>query len=251
VSASDLPAEGRIFTPHGYLPFEPPIPLTIEGIGEIVEQFRQGARNAKAAGFDGIELHGAFGYLPDQFLQSASNRRTDDYGGTPAKRARFLFEVVDALASVFGPARVGVKLSPSNTLYGMGSADALDTFSTAINGLCDRGIAYVELMEPSPMDQPPRAAIREVARTFRPFVRGPTLLIANGGFIGRSAEAAIDENIADLVAFGQAFIANPDLVERLRHGWPLRQVGREAWYGEGDANYLDFPTYAAAEASLA
>jgi N-ethylmaleimide reductase len=251
VSACDLPAEGRIFTPAGYIPFEPPTPLSVDGIREIIAQFRHGAENAMAAGFDGIELHGAFGYLPDQFLQSVSNRRTDDYGGGAEQRTRFLFEAVDALISVFGPGRVGAKLSPSNTLYGMGSPDAYDTFATAIAGLCAREIAYVELMEPSPIDQPPRAVIREVARTFRPMVQAPTLLIANGGLDGQSAQAAIDAGIADLIAFGQAFIANPDLVERLRHGWPLERVGRETWYGEGDANYLDFPIYAGSEAAPA
>lgn len=244
VSASNVAADGRIYTPEGYKPFEPPVALTLEGIAEIIEQFRTGAENAEEAGFDGIELHGAFGYLPDQFLQSVSNNRSDAYGGAIGNRTRFLFEVTDVLISVFGHERVGVKLSPSNTLYGMGSPDALEMFTAAVEGLSAREIAYVELMEPSPSDLPPRAVIRDVARTLRASVVRPTLLIANGGMTTASADTLLTDGTADLVAFGQAYIANPDLVARLRNQWPIQSVGHDAWYGDGDTNYIDFGPYA-------
>jgi N-ethylmaleimide reductase len=242
VGPSARAASGRIFTPRGYQDLPVPVTLSEQGVADVVAEFEQGARHALAAGFDGVELHGAFGYLVDQFLQSVSNTRSDAYGGTVERRCRFLFDVIDALCKVFGPARVGVKLSPANTMYGMGSDDAVETFRAAISGLCRRGIAYICLMEPTAGDLASGKPLpRDLARSFRHAVEGSTLLMANGGLDKASAQSLLAQGIADLVAFGQAFIGNPDLVSRLRHGQPLVEVGRDVWYGEGPQGYTDFP----------
>lgn len=245
VSASDRPAEGQIFTGLDYMPFEAPRPMTIAEIADTVADFARAARQAIDAGCDGVELHGAFGYLIDQFLQDGSNKRADGYGGSPSKRLRFLIEVSEAVVAEVGAERVGIKFSPSSLYYGMRDSDPYATFSAAIRAMSQRNLAYVHLMEPSPGDA--AAPIREVARTFRPYVTGSTLLIANGGMDREKADRLIADRVADAISFGAPFIANPDLVERLRAGWPLATSDRNVWYGSGPAGYTDFPTYAPAQ----
>lgn len=180
VAPSAIAGTGTLHTPEGKRLLETPRALETHEIPEIVEQFRKGAENAMTAGFDGIELHGAFGYLIDQFLQDGSNQRTDEYGGSIENRAKFLLEVVAAVASVWGADRVGIKLSPSNTFYGMYDSNPQATFSYVLNALNRFNLAYVHLMEPNEVDLATRDVLHPVTRLFRPIYQGT--LITNGGY---------------------------------------------------------------------
>lgn len=241
VAPSAVAATGEIFTPSGRQPYEVPRALEPDEIAAIIEDFRTAAERAEDAGFDGVELHGAFGYLPDQFLQSASNLRTDGYGGSLENRARFMLEAVDALVDVWGATRVGVKLSPSNRVNGMFDAHAADTFGHVVRELDRRSVGYLHLMEPSPKDiESGTVQIEHVTRLFRPMFRG--VLITNGGYDKARATAALDGGIADLVSFGVPYVANPDLVARLRRDPPpLNAPDPSTFYGEGSHGYTDYP----------
>lgn len=208
----------------------------------IIESFRQGARNALAAGFDGVELHGANGYLLQQFLETHSNRRTDQYGGSVGNRARLLLEVVTAVAKVWGPDRVGVRLSPFGTFNDSGERDPLPLYTYVLRSLAAFDLAYVHLIEAReeerhlPARPGPGSLWVDSLRTSWP---GP--LIAAGGFEGPSADAAIRSGQADAVAFGRFFIANPDLPRRLRIDAPLNPYDRTTFYGGGAKGYIDYP----------
>ena len=217
----------------------PPRALETEEIAGVVEQYRAAAQRAREAGFDGIELHAANGYLIDQFLQDGSNKRTDRYGGSIENRARFLFEVVDAVTKVWPSDRVGVRIGPSNSFNEMHDNDPEALFSFVAAGLRDRKIAYLHVIEPRIKgnvvvnDHPPIAAAN-----LKPIFGGP--VIAAGGFDGKDAEAIVSEGKVDMVAFGRHFIANPDLPRRLKEGLSLN-----AWdnfYYGGVTGYLDYPT---------
>jgi N-ethylmaleimide reductase len=240
VAPSAVAASGSFYLPTG--PAEFPVPRVLGGeeISGIIDDFRQAAANAKAAGFDGVELHGAFGYLPDQFLQDGTNQRSDAYGGSVPNRARLLLEVVEALAGVWGVERVGVKLSPSNRFYGMFDSDARTTFGHVIGALDAMRVAYVHLMEPNAGDLATGTVqIEHVAETFRPAITVP--LIANGSFDRQKAQAALDEGTADLVSFGVPFVANPDLPRRFQQDAPLNTPDPSTFYGEGPKGYTDYP----------
>lgn len=239
---SPIAANGKIFTPQGWKEFETPRSLSKNEITQIVHDFKQAAQNAYSAGADGIELHGAFGYLVDQFLQSGTNQRHDDYGGSVQNRCRFLFEVIDALCDVWTPDRIGVKLSPSNRYYGMVDQNAYETFSYAIKGLDKAGIAYVHMMEPNENDfAAGNIQIKETTRTFRPMFNN--LMITNGGYDKKGATRMIDKNYADMVSFGKLFIANPDLPNRFYHDYPLANWDQSSFYGEGEKGYTDYLPY--------
>lgn len=217
-----------------------PRALRLDEIPHIIEQFRQGAARAKAAGFDGVEIHGANGYLPDQFLQDGTNRRTDAYGGPIKNRARFMLEVTQAAIDVWGADRVGVRLSPSGTYGSMSDSTPQETFGYVAEKLGEMGIAYLHVVEPRIKGTELVAENAPVAaKHLRSRFKGT--LIAAGGFDGASAEAIIEAGDADAVAFGRAFISNPDLPERLRRNLPLNPYDRSTFYG-GDAHgYTDYP----------
>ena len=243
VAPSPIAAEGEIFTPQGRVPFPVPLELGLAEIAPIVEDFRTAAANAKVAGFDGVELHGAFGYLPDQFLQSGANVRTDAYGGTVAKRARFMLEVVEAIAGVWGAGGMGVKLSPSNRFYGMRDADADETFGYVIDALNGLGIGYVHLMEPNEKDMASGTVqIARPAEHFRPRITRP--LISNGGYDRAKAEDALRRDLSDAISFGALFIANPDLPARLAQNGPFNPPDPSTFYGAGPGGYTDYPALA-------
>jgi N-ethylmaleimide reductase len=231
-------------TKDGWVKASPNRALEIAEIKEIVEQFRQGAIRAKAAGFDGVEIHGANGYLIDQFLQDGSNKRTDIYGGSIENRARFLLEVAEAVTSVWGGDRVGVRLGPSGTFGSMSDSNPGYLFSYAAGQLNRFDLAYLHLIEPRIVgsrlraDGLPPVAAHQLRRVFR----GP--IIAAGGFERDSAEAIVDSGDADLVAFGRHFAANPDLAERLRRNLPLNPYDRDTFYGGDERGYIDYPRYA-------
>ena len=241
VAPSAIAAVGDLHTPIGKVAMEPPRALETHEIPGIVEQFRQGAENAKAAGFDGVELHGAFGYLIDQFLQNCSNQRTDEYGGSIEHRSRFLLEVVGAVVDVWGGEYVGIKLSPSNTFYGMGDSNPEATFGYVIKALNPFGLAYVHLMEPNELDLQ-KPVLNPVTSRFRPLYQGT--IITNGGYDRAKGDAALINGEADLVSFGKLFIANPDLPQRLEQNAPLNEPDPKTFYGQGkegaEKGYTDY-----------
>lgn len=227
IGPSAITPKGQTLTPQGMQPYVTPRALETDEIGEIVQQFRRGAENALAAGFDGIELHGAFGYLIDQFLQDNANQRSDRYGGSLENRTRFLLEVVEAVTPIWEAKQVGIKLSPSNTYNDMADTNAMETFSFAIAALNAFDLAYVHLMEASEADV--RHGGHPIpTQFFRPIYKG--VLITNGGYTKATATAALEEGSADLVSFGNLFIANPDLPERFRRDAPLNQPDPSTFY---------------------
>ncbi len=229
----------QTYTAQGLKDIPPPRALEKNEIGAIVEEFRHAAGNAKAAGFDGVEVHGANGYLLDQFLEDGTNQRTDEYGGSVENRARLLFEVIDAVSQVWGGERVGVRLSPGGTFNDMCDCHPTQTFAYVVQRLATLGLAYLHLIEPAgaPGEHPSPDLS---ARFFRPLYPG-TLIVA-GGYTLERANAVLKAGLADLVAFGQLFLANPDLVERLRRGAALNTPNPASYYGGGAGGYIDYPT---------
>lgn len=242
VAPSALQAEGHAYGDNGPLPFTMPRELRTDEIPAIVETFRLGAKRAQAAGFDGVEIHGANGYLPDQFLQDGTNKRTDEYGGPIENRARFMIEVVEAAISVFGADRVGLRLAPSGTYGDMHDSDPEGTFGYVARRMDELGLAYLHIIEPriKGIDEI-RVEEPIAAKHMRRHFAGP--IIAAGGFDKDSAEAIVNSGNADLVAFGRFFISNPDLPERLRAGAPLEAYDRETFYGGDGRGYTDYPVY--------
>lgn len=239
VAPSAIAPQGQLHTPVGKVNMETPRALETHEIPEIIEQFRRGAENALEAGFDGVELHGAFGYLIDQFLQDGSNQRTDEYGGSVENRARFLLEVVEAVASVWGENHVGIKLSPSNTFYGMHDSNPEATFGYAIDALNRFNLAYLHLMEPNETDLATRDVLHPVTPRFRPIYKGT--LITNGSYDKESGNSIITRGEADLVSFGKLFLANPDLPQRFELNAPLNEPNPKTFYAPDEKGYTDYP----------
>ena len=235
--------EPYIYTPIGKQPHEVPRALETSEIPRVVEDYRRAAEQAKEAGFDGVEIHAANGYLIDTFLQSKTNHRTDEYGGSVQNRYRFLKEVVEAVTSVWPAHRVGVHLAPNGTYNDMGSPDYREQF-TYVAGQLDRyGLAYLHVLDGLAFGFHNLGEPMTLAE-FRKVFHGP--LIGNCGYTKETAEKAIAEGHADLISFGRPFISNPDLVERFRNGWPLAEPAPMAdWYSPtGAKGYTDFPAYA-------
>jgi N-ethylmaleimide reductase len=241
IAPSAVAARGEIFTPEGRLPLPAPRALTTAEIPEIVAQFADAARLALALGFDGVEIHAANGYLLDQFLRDGSNRRDDRYGGSRENRARLLLEVAATVCGIWGPGRVGVRLSPLHPGNDMHDSDPAVTFGCAAAALDRLGVGYVHVVEPGPGHPSASPEGQRLVRLLRRLYRG--LLIVDGGRDLASAEAALTGASADLVAFATPFIANPDLVERLAQGWPLSSPDPESFYGGGCLGYTDYPPY--------
>lgn len=215
--------------------------LSTEEVGAIINDFVQAARRAVEAGFDGVEIHGANGYLFEQFINPGVNDRTDRYGGSIENRIRLLLETIDAVADAIGRGKVGVRISPFGRLFDMAPfADEAETWVAVAREIDQRNIAYVHLS-----DQLTIGAERMpegFAQTFRESYQGT--LIAAGGFDRESAQAALESGALDLVAFGRPFIANPDLVERMKNGWPIATPDRATFYGNsGEKGYVDYPCY--------
>jgi N-ethylmaleimide reductase len=239
VAPSAIAASGTLHTPIGKVAMETPRALETQEIPEIVEQFRKGAENALAAGFDGVEFHGAFGYLIDQFLQDCTNQRTDEYGGSIENRARFMLEVVEAVVNVWGANRVGIKLSPSNTYYGMGDSNPQETFGYAIDALNRFDLAYLHLMEPNEVDLANRDVMNPVTPYFRKIYTGT--LITNGDYDHPKGDSILANGDADLVSFGKLFIANPDLPKRFELNASLNAPNPRTFYGPDEKGYTDYP----------
>lgn len=221
------------------VPYETPRALELGEISGVIEAYRQGARNALAAGFDGVEIHSANGYLLQQFLDDRSNKRTDIYGGAVENRARLLIEVTEAVAEIWGADRVGVRLSPFGTYNDVGDSDPIGLYSHVLSRLSELDIAYVSLIE-ARSDAGMEIDAPQAVDQLRPFWSKPLLLA--GGFTGETAEEAVRLGRADAIAFGRHFIANPDLPTRLKLGAQLNHYDRSTFYGGGAAGYVDYPT---------
>ena len=248
VSASAVPISADLKTmtaEREVTPYETPRALETSEIADVVEGFRQAARNALKAGFDGVEIHGANGYLIEQFLQSRTNLRSDRYGGSIENRARFLMDITHAVIEIWEASRVGVRLSPYGIANDSGEADPMPLYSHVVQALNPLGLAYLHFIEPRSSGAG-RAEVNHqnvpsAMVLFRPIWRG--VLMTAGGFSGETAEAAIAAGHADAIAFGRIFISNPDLPRRLREGLPLTPYNRATFYGGEAAGYTDYPVY--------
>lgn len=231
--------DATVHTPTGKHPYPVPRALRTDEIPGIVELFRQGAVNAKAAGFDGVQLHGAHGYLLDQFLRDGANDRTDAYGGSLQNRARLLFEVIDAAIGVFGAGRVGVRISPLVGFNGMSDSNPQELVAYVAEQAQARKLGHFELRHEQ-WDRPEEIALQKIAR--RAF---HGCLLLNGGFDGASGEAAVSEGRADAIVYGKHYLANPDLPERIAARAPLNAFDPKTFYAAGPEGYTDYPRLAA------
>jgi N-ethylmaleimide reductase len=238
VAPSAVAPKVLAYTHEGKVEAPEPRALSIDEIKEIVAEYRRGAANAIRAGFDGIELHGANGYLIDQFLRDGANKRTDEYGGSIENRARFALEVVDAVVAEIGAGRVGIRLSPVTPANDLADSNPQAVFGYLIEELNKRGIAFIHFVEGAtggPRDVPgfDFAWARQAFKG---------TYIANNGYTREMAIEAVDSGRADAVAFGRAYIANPDLVQRLKLNAPLNTPNPQTFYVPGEAGYIDYPT---------
>lgn len=232
VAPSAIPAIGHVSLIRPMKDFVTPRALELDEIPGIIEAYRKGAENAKKAGFDGVEIHGANGYLLDQFLQDSTNKRTDVYGGSIENRARLMLEVTDAVISVWGADRVGMHLAPRADAHSMGDSDRVATFSYIARELGKRKIAFICARE--------HTGEGRIGPKLKEAFGG--IYIANEQFTKESAEEAITAGEADAVAFGKLFIANPDLPRRFKEGAPLNEPNPQTFYGSDNVGYTDYPS---------
>ena len=237
VSASAIRASGDAFTPSGPKPFVRPRPLDVTEIPDVVSHYRRAAASAMIAGFDGVEIHAANGYLIDQFLRDGSNRRSDRYGGALENRSRLLMEIVNTIGAEIGHDKVGVRISPVNGFNDMHDSDPQTTFNHVAASLSGLGLAYLHVVEVSMSGKPD--AVFDCVQ-LRDCFDG--IYIANGGYDHARAERAIRTGNADMVSFGVPFLANPDLPERFRRGAPLNRADPATFYGGDEHGYTDYPT---------
>lgn len=243
VSASATTAPDEAHTYDGKQPYAEARPLRLDEIPLLLEQYRHATRNALAAGFDGVQIHAANGYLIDEFLRDNSNARDDAYGGPVGNRIRLLREVTEAVAEVAGADRTSVRLSPNGAIQGVNDSDPETLFTAAASALSEIGIAFLEMREPGfdgtfgSADRPP------IAPLIRDVFHGP--LVLNSDYDGAKAQAALDGGKVDAIAFGRPFIANPDLPHRLRQGLTLNPDVAATWYSQGPEGYIDYPAAAA------
>ena len=234
-------AGDEIHTPIGKVPHEVPRALETEEIPHVVEDYRQAAENAKKAGFDGVEIHGANGYLIDQFLQSKTNQRSDRYGGSMENRFQFLKEITEAILTVWDAKRVGVRLSPNGVFNDMGSPNYRESFLYYAQQLNTYGLGNLHIMDGLAFGFHSLGTPMTLTE-FRDVFEG--ILIGNCGYVQETAEQAIQDHQADLIAFGRSYISNPDLVERFANNWPLNPISdMKTWYSFESEGYTDFPPY--------
>jgi N-ethylmaleimide reductase len=245
VAPSAIRPEATSYTAAGFTPCVMPRALAIAEIPEVIEQYRSAAQNALAAGFDGVEIHAANGYLIEQFLRDSTNKRTDAYGGSRENRARLLLEVADAVAGICGGERVGIRLSPLSPVNGADlDSDPAGTYAYVVERLNAFGLAYIHIIEgvtQGPREVPGGFDLQILRRSFK------GLYVANNGYDLQLALEARHRNLADLISFGRLYIANADLVERLRIGARLNVPDRATFFGGGAAGYTDYLALPAAE----
>jgi N-ethylmaleimide reductase len=239
VSASATTGTGRAHTPVGRRDLEEARPLRIDEVPRLIADYVKAAENAKKAGFDGVQLHGANGYLIDQFLRDGSNRRDDDYGGSVENRIRLLREVTEELIGVWGKDRVSVRLSPNGESQGVDDSAPEKLFPVAAAALDALGISFLELREPGPDGTFGNTDVPKQSPAIRAVFKGP--LILNSDYDVASAEAALASGVADAIAFGRPYIGNPDLVERIESGSEWAADNPQTWYSAGPEGYTDYP----------
>ncbi len=239
LAPSAIRAEAKVFVNNDFADVSMPRALDTDEIAKVVDQFRIAAANAVKAGFDGVELHGANGYLIDQFLRDGANTRTDRYGGSIENRARFLLEIVDAVSAEIGAKKTGLRLSPVSPANGLTDSNPQPLFNYVMDELNTRQPVYVHVVEGAtggPRDVAPDFSFEALRKRF-----SGTWMV-NNGYDLAMAQKVVAEGKADLVSFGRAFISNPDLVERLRRNAPLAELDRATLYGGGEKGYVDYPT---------
>lgn len=241
LAPSAIRANSQTVTATGFVDVSEPRAMTLPDIRQTIEDFRKAAANAKAAGLDGVEIHAANGYLVDQFLQTKSNIRTDDYGGAASNRVRFLREVVDAVLSVWEAPRVGVRISPFGTFNDMGDENPEQTYSHVVDVLNGLGLGYLHVVEAAPGEAPANKRMSDLFNHLRATWNG--VYIANGGYDAARGERAVSSQAADAVAYGRLFLANPDLPKRLQFGGPLNAQDPTSFYGGTELGYVDYPSW--------
>jgi N-ethylmaleimide reductase len=237
VAPSALKPKGQIFTYTGLQDFEMPRALATDEIPSIVADYTNAAKNAKLAGFDGVEIHAANGYLIDQFLRDGTNRRTDRYGGTIENRMHLLLAITEQVVDVWGAHRVGVRLSPENSFNEMYDSNPQQTFNAVAEQLSDFSLAYLHILEGDMMTGQRNLDYIQLRNCFKGFY------MANNGYDFESGTKAIQEHRADMVAFGKLFIANPDLPYRFAHNLPLNMPDSATFYGGNEKGYTDYPVW--------
>ena len=248
VSSSATTSPGKVHTYDGRQLFEQARPLALEEIPGILDDYARAAEHALKAGFDGVQIHGANGYLIDQFLRDNANLRTDGYGGSVENRIRLLSEATERVAAAVGADRTAVRLSPNGATQGVDDSDPAAVFVPAARRLSELGIAFLELREPGPEGTYGRTEVPRLSPLIRTAFAGP-LVVNSDYFTREAAQAALDSGVADAVSFGRAYLANPDLTERLRRGAPLNQADSATWYSQGREGYVDYPTLGDQEAA--
>jgi N-ethylmaleimide reductase len=243
VGPSPIAIDGLTFANEGRVPFVAPRELRIDEIPGLVEDYAAAARRAMAAGFDGVEIHGANGYLPDQFLHSSSNVRTDEYGGTIENRARFMLEVVVAVCAASGPGRTGLRLSPTSTFNDMFDSDSEALYAHLLERLAEHPLAYLHVVEPGVEGGATTEVVDDTIDSAWVRERWSGGLVSVGNHTRDSAVELLGRGVVDAVAFGRPFIANPDLVRRLVEDLPLEPSVREVFYGGTDHGYINYPTW--------
>ncbi|MEK7433175.1 MAG: alkene reductase [Cyanobacteriota bacterium] len=241
VAPSAIKIEGQQhFTPTGMQDYEVPRALELEEVKDIIKQYGIAAKNALTAGFDGVELHGAFGYLPNQFLVDGANKRTDEFGGSIENRCRFVLDIMNELLAVFGEERVGIKLSPSIPFNGMIDSDPKALYTYLIKELNKLPLAYLHLMLALfPLDNLPTWP-KDVLGTYSDLF--DKKIIANGGYNKDSAEKELLNGKIELISFGSLYVSNPDLVKRFELNIEYNEPDRNSFYGGDDKGYIDYPT---------
>jgi N-ethylmaleimide reductase len=242
VSSSATTAPGQAHTYAGKQDYAQARPLQLDEIPGLLEDYRRAARHAIEAGFDGVQIHAANGYLIDQFLRDNTNLRTDQYGGSIENRVRLLREVTQAVADAIGADRTSVRLSPNGTIQGVNDSDPEALFTAAASVLSAIGIGFLELREPGYEGTFGKAEHEPIAPAMKAAFAGP--LVLNSDYDGAKAQAAVDAGQADAVAFGRPFLANPDLPHRIAAGIPLTRDVPATWYSQGREGYIDYPTAA-------
>lgn len=247
VAPSAVRASAKVFIPSGFDDVSEPRAMTEKEISDMVATFAQAAANAKKAGMDMVEVHGANGYLIDQFLRDKTNQRTDGHGGSIENRARFLLEVVDAVCKMYPASRVGCRISPASTFNDIDDSNPQPLYMHVARELGKRGLGYLHIIEGQtggPRDARPEVDFAALKRAFKD--AGGMSVMANNGYSREMAEAAVANGSADLIAFGVPFLANPDLVARFRHGYPLNAPDVNTFYSGAEKGYIDYPEYRAA-----
>jgi 2,4-dienoyl-CoA reductase-like NADH-dependent reductase (Old Yellow Enzyme family) len=239
VSASATTAPYKAHTYGGRQPYVEARPLELDEISDLLSDYSRAAALAIAAGFDGVQLHAANGYLIDQFLRDGTNHRTDAYGGPVENRIRLLVEATQAIADMVGPERTAVRLSPNSETQGVEDSDPETLFTAAAAALAEIGIAFLELREPGPDGTFGASSVPPISPAIRKAFPGP--LVLNSDFALEAAQSALEEERADAISFGRPFISNPDLPARLMNGLELAPDDRATWYSQGPEGYTDYP----------